>query len=593
MAARGKEVTLGTVEDHLFIVGREYKGPNAAALNTPANNIPIQSGWDIAKGLEAVRKQLPEVLRPSEKEWKSLTHNIKRNQPTNTKSFVTTKEVYTLRKDIQGLVIGQTDKNLNELWAICPVLYEKAWNNLYNQEAGYEKVYIKKCKDSRTRINNILSTSPVQSRSRGASSDLLKAWQNIYVNRQWNRYAKFDMPPKKRTDKHFNTPYLLLKAKNITDPTKRERSWMKARPIAPQTKHPMRRLFHITGRAWSFVTANMPGEHFTINSSAQVPSFITNSMAQLQSNLKINVHTMDIEGCFPNMPKDSIREGCRNVLHMITKSCGVNSVIVPKKDSVQCSWETKKRYGFTKVPFEIMLEVMEFALDNTFIKDLEGQLWKQVKGIPMGDPHSPGMTLAACGWMEHKWMQKLSTQDKAEFRAARYMDDIMLFHTDKVAPSLLQDANVYKEPLKLETVEDKTFLETSFIIHEDNSYAYWIKNVNKAYEPPSVWRYMHYRSYGSPSKKIGILKATCRKLHKMASDDDVLTNSAIQKLNEFLELDYPPKVIWDICNYMAATTRNSTWFRIRSATISKSSSIHDVGRCEYPNGPKAGLTLWG
>ena len=50
----------------------------------------------------------------------------------------------------------------------------------------------------------------------------------------------------------------------------------------------------------------------------------------------------------------------------------------------------------------------------------------------MGDPHSPGMTIAACGWMEDKWMQSLSPGIKQHFRAARYMDDILCFHTNKI-----------------------------------------------------------------------------------------------------------------------------------------------------------------
>ena len=45
--------------------------------------------------------------------------------------FVTTREVFTLRKDLKGLVIGQTDKNLNELWCMCPKLYDKAWDKAY------------------------------------------------------------------------------------------------------------------------------------------------------------------------------------------------------------------------------------------------------------------------------------------------------------------------------------------------------------------------------------------------------------------------------------------------------------------------------
>ena len=111
------------------------------------------------------------------------------------------------------------------------------------------------------------------------------------------------------------------------------------------------------------------------------------------------------------------------------------------------------------------------------------------------------------------------------------------------------------------------------IPHRDVPYAHWIKNVNKVREPPTVWRYAHFQSYGTHTKKIGILKATCRKLHNMASDDDVLTISGIQKLQEFIKLQYPLRVIWDTCNYMAATTRNTSWFRVRSALLSKSSSL--------------------
>ena len=71
---------------------------------------------------------------------------------------------------------------------------------------------------------------------------------------------------------------------------------------------------------------------------------------------------------------------------------------------------------------------MEFALENTLIKDFDGQLWKQLKGIPMGDPHSSGMTIGACSWMEHEWMQTLDPATKDFFIARRYMDDILLFY---------------------------------------------------------------------------------------------------------------------------------------------------------------------
>ena len=109
---------------------------------------------------------------------------------------------------------------------------------------------------------------------------------------------------------------------------------------------------------------------------------------------------------------------------------------------------------------------MEFALENTLIKDFEGQLWKQIKGIPMGDPHSPGMTIGACSWMEHEWMQTIDPATKDFFIARRYMDGILLFYAETPkfdSKTFLKDlckSECYLPPLKLEDAKDNTFLET-------------------------------------------------------------------------------------------------------------------------------------
>ena len=133
---------------------------------------------------------------------------------------------------------------------------------------------------------------------------------------------------------------------------------------------------------------------------------------------------MDMEGCFTNMPKDAIKFGLRDLTSQIKGKTGFTGVVVPSKKGVKCEWveKTKKRIGITKIPFEIMLEVIEFGLENTFIKDRFGGLRRQVKGIPMGDPNSPGMCIGACAWMEMEWMKGLDTETKKRFRAIRYMD---------------------------------------------------------------------------------------------------------------------------------------------------------------------------
>ena len=55
----------------------------------------------------------------------------------------------------------------------------------------------------------------------------------------------------------------------------------------------------------------------------------------------------------------------------------------------------------------------------------------------------------------------------------------------------------------------------------------------------------------------------------MSSDDNALIPSALQKLNEFIRLDYPAKLLWTACTTLAVTTRNPTWFKIRGAILKK------------------------
>ena len=65
-------------------------------------------------------------------------------------------------------------------------------------------------------------------------------------------------------------------------------------------------------------------------------------------------------------------------------------------------------------------------------------------------------------------------------------------------------------------------------------------------------------------------------MDKMASDDDALINSAIKKLHEFINLQYPAKLIWTACTTLAVTTRNTAWFKIRGIVLKQTKSYHEL-----------------
>ena len=157
-----------------------------------------------------------------------------------------------------------------------------------------------------------------------------------------------------------------------------------------------------------------------INHSGQVPGFLQRAQQHLANQQGLEFAIYDIESCFPNMPRDAINVGLTDCVQQIKRCREVKGVVVPKhKPTKQCTWWNRPPRRTTRrgthdaeneehddrnayLSFDTMLAIMRFALDNCFIKMPNGQLLKQAKGIPMGDPLSPGMTIGACAWMEHE-----------------------------------------------------------------------------------------------------------------------------------------------------------------------------------------------
>ena len=133
------------------------------------------------------------------------------------------------------------------------------------------------------------------------------------------------------------------------------------------------------------------------------------------------------------MPKPSIRFALRHILEELETLHGYTGVMVPRRGTRPCVWmheKTKEDTRYAQLSFQVMLDIMNFSPDFAFIEMPNGHILRQTKGIPMGDPLSPGMTVGTCtcAWMEKEWMNTLTERDKQRFRANRFMDDILLIY---------------------------------------------------------------------------------------------------------------------------------------------------------------------
>ena len=217
--------------------------------------------WEVAR--------IPFLNNVSKTEWEKVLQTCWKTKDTKS-NFYSTREVYSLRKVLDGLVIGQIDKNQGELSMVCPSLYNKARDGMYNESTGYSVVDVRKgskllgkqCKTANAYRKQVLNRASGE--RRGDAKDIMKMFEVIYNEKGWKKFAGFN---RKCT---LNTPYVLFKSKNITDPVVRASKWHKVRPIAPATKHPLKKLLGMAGRAWYFITKHAPDDNLILEKTDMI-----------------------------------------------------------------------------------------------------------------------------------------------------------------------------------------------------------------------------------------------------------------------------------------------------------------------------------
>ena len=574
LRAKGSAWRPPTLEGHIFFIGREYAGPRQAVLQVGSVNVPRHTPWDARVALERELKCVPGTTDRNRREAAQRACAIMQPVLKESRWWPTTRDAYEVRKILDGLVIGEIDKNPGELSVCCPCLYEQALAGMYNEKTGYKEVVprkltswqLKKHGVERAHAYVMQQGDPPKANQRGTVYDAMRSWKCWYKAKNLYQFGRFD------TKGGLNTPYVLFKAKNITDPTVRESKWKKARPIAPGTRHPMRAILGKAGRAWYFAANQLRTGQFQLPLSRDIPTFLDATYRDLRTLGEVCVDTFDIEGCFPNMPKTAIEVAMLEIAETERRQ-GHEGVWVPRAHSKQCQWRPPARGGHngTWLPWDVLLTILRFTLHNAYVRMPDGRILWQEQGIPMGDPLSPGMTIGTCAWMEREWTASIAPGDTAYFRAARYMDDIIIGTVRAEGwdrERFLRDftaSECYWKPLTLEQGTEGTFLETRFRTLP-NGITYRLKNDNETRK--TVWRYHHYYS-GLPYRmKRATLMATLRKVHLMASDSEQLMVSAVAKLQEFLDLKYPVGILRFMCAIMARDYSDITWRRIRNTFLS-------------------------
>ena len=114
------------------------------------------------------------------------------------------------------------------------------------------------------------------------------------------------------------------------------------------------------------------------------------------------------------------------------------------------------------------------------------------------------------------------------------------------------------------------FLESEFETDGRTDWSYKLKNENATAKDKhgeyinKVWRY-HHNDSGLPFEiKKATIFSILRKVHHMASDNNMLFTSAYGKLKEFERLRYTRSLRKFVCAIMARDYNSTIWRYIRS-----------------------------
>lgn len=268
--------------------------------------------------------------------------------------------------------------------------------------------------------------------------DVYISWKKDYNNNEeWKKIGKW------KETKKIGYGYIIPKEKDL----------YKTRPIVSYFSHPMKDLLNKTARGLIYLIQKYGGENWNLWKATEAPRLIMKLWNEKEKEEKWILKTFDIKEMFTNLNKKSIIESIDWIFKQIPKRVKYINVSNNKKGDKP---RKGKSYAVdrTNFPIETLKEIILFDLENSIFRVGDLTL-KQKKGIPMGSPISPVLAQLACIYRENKYMKE-NNEKIADFKAIRYMDDLLFMIKDN-KKEILEDINlIYFNSLKLEEEDTAT-----------------------------------------------------------------------------------------------------------------------------------------
>jgi hypothetical protein len=439
---------------HLFIPSWAYEGPYKVTMQgvMQAQIREQYNPCDLRKTLATFwKKYLPDQLMGEIRVPECA--GVKQAGPYSM------GEVKKLRTYLQELVVMGIDKCKGRKLILCPALFAKRYG-----------------------VTFPVRTDTVHFEIVNHTTDSYSRWlQAEFRRRKWLQIATFfksGQPP---------VPYPLLKLKDIIANCKTVQAskgvCCRCRPISPNTKHWLRRVYRRIGAVLRIVCLNIPTDHLNFMRSQSMLTFVHEWNGSRQGKGEWMLFTGDIANCYDELIHQSCIDGVRWGLSQLASWLGKRKIgrfSVSKYDRRDCRpYARFHDEDMVHITIDQVMEVCQFDCENAIL-EVEDSLYRRKLGAPMGGFLSAFYAMLCFAYIEYKSVTPLFKLMGVPGGIKRYLDDVIVAMYCRseseviLANSFMQmlgGESVYKPPLKLnlEPRGDQDILEARVFQGEELS----------------------------------------------------------------------------------------------------------------------------
>ena len=144
----------------------------------------------------------------------------------------------------------------------------------------------------------------------------------------------------------------------------------------------------------------------------------------------------DVKQMYTELDHSEIRKSVVWILDLFAKRFGpsvkvrrqLSKQLPAKRDNVMLGSSAVSSKRYMTMTLDQIASIVDFDLDFSIFQ-LGSQIYRQIKGIPMGSHLSPILAYLICEYYERRIPLRISAYHLSHIFGARYMDDILIIRT--------------------------------------------------------------------------------------------------------------------------------------------------------------------